>query len=193
MRYLVYFDPSQQYVREWKEFLATLGESVLEIPKLAAHCTLFVGECQESNEVSIIESLRQIQLPKINAMVEALDLFEARPGRKMLVAKLYKTEQLLLLHMLIADTMKSKIDWSQTKAPLSNMTASQAKTFSTYGSPFFGQFWSPHVSICEVADTFNRNTLASNPFQNMNWLVETFVLAKKTSTGWTDIAKYRMG
>jgi 2'-5' RNA ligase len=150
MKYLVQFAPSLNLVDAIDAYRKTMGDPVGELPKSGLHCTVMFLHADQTKESTLVErlqnlDLKQIAVPASGIVTTDMSVYDENA----LVLRLERTEELHDMHKRIADACRTLIDRSASPPLPAQFAADKLRrrAYDRYGSPYFGQFYSPHITI----------------------------------------------
>lgn len=189
MKYLVYLKTPKKLQEKVEFYREPIAEQIKKVSSTGIHCTLMVSQFDQDKEEKMVDVLEGIVKSTFTAsLVGSVEDF----GRGTLVAPLFETDPLRRLHYQVIRRLKPFIDREKV-FPLSKQFSydkDRISAYKRYGSPFFAQFYNPHLTICQV----DREKLVSVPqtrlFQNYSWEVGKFYLSKKTEEGWEEVREF---
>ena len=113
--------------------------------------------------------------------------------RKNLVVLPRLSAELQQLHKEVINISRQFIYWKETPS-LSGFPVPQdverKAAYQRYGSPYFGQFYNPHLSLGEVKPGLEE-LLWKPSFLGYEWLVKEFYLLKKDGT-WKEVRRFTL-
>ncbi|MBI2125193.1 2'-5' RNA ligase family protein [Candidatus Woesearchaeota archaeon] len=174
MKYLVHLCPPTDFSERVLAYRDRIKDYIASVSKNALHCTLMTFPGAEDREADIVSALEDnIQTP-FQVSIQSLDLFD----ESSLVLKLQKSPEISQLHQNVIAALRGFVDRSQTFLPPGDENdPERVKLFATYGSPFYAQFYNPHLSIAQVRAI--PPDLDLGFFQNLDWKVTEMYLSKK--------------
>ncbi len=221
MKYLVYLRPPETLSHLLHSFRERIQDYLLDTPGSGDHCTLMTNRFQERDEEPLVRSLvgiAQAQAP-FSLTLEKLAFFEetnrktretpeTKKTQKTLVVLPRYSEALQQLHQEVIDISRHFIYWEATSSfrslpPLPPSEQSELvarrETHNRYGSPYFGQFYNPHLSIGEVKPELDGSKLEALvgvprklPFLGYEWQVQEFYLARKDGGKWREVRRFEL-
>lgn len=178
MKYLVHLQPSRELTDLTFSFRETFS-SVIATPK-DLHCTLMLLHASPYDEEKIIQALEPLSHRPFTLVSSSLDLF----AQHSLVLRLDPSPDLLRLHTKVLEALIPFVAYDETP-PLEESYQHDERriaAYVTYGSPYFGSFYSPHITLARVKqELFHRADLNGSPLQGISWTPRDFRLSKKKS------------
>ncbi|MDO8656714.1 MAG: 2'-5' RNA ligase family protein [Nanoarchaeota archaeon] len=191
MKYLIYFEPPPKIsgpIEKYREV-----NSSFFVSKGNLHGTLMAARFLPEKEKEIIGALESIIFTPFDISVGTTTLFDKREGRKSLVVQIEPSVALHSLHLQIIE--KSREYMSRKDMPLLeewgefSSDLKRRAVYERYGSPFFAEFYSPHISLGEVVPSFPILEM-NPPFLPESDRVTSFYLARKEKE-WKVIHEYQ--
>ncbi len=215
MKYLVYLRPPETLSHLLHSFRESIQDYLLEGPGVGDHCPLMVNRFQEKDEDPLIRSLAgiaQAQEP-FSLTLEKLALFKetdkkTKEIKRTLVVLPHPSDILQQLHQEVIDISRHFIYWKEMPSfrqfpflqhPERKEVIARKEAHQRYGSPYFGQFYNPHLSIGEVKPELDGSKLEALvggsrklPFLGYEWRVQEFYLVKKNGGEWKEVRRFEL-
>lgn len=189
MKYLAYLKIPKQLEERVGFYRELITPHITKIPSEGLHSTLMVGQFEADKEDEMINVLEGIVKSTFTAsLVGKVEDF----GGGTLVAPLMKTDYLRKLHYQIIRRLGEFINRDEIFPLPAEFSDDEGRlsVYKRYGSPYFAQFYNPHITICHV----DREKLSVLPqmqtLKDYSWQVEKFYLSKKTGDGWEEVREF---
>ena len=185
MKYLVHAKPPKEISDCIAMYRAEFATYVTKISKNDSHTTLMAIQVMPSNEKKVVTALDELDWNEFETESENLDLFDETS----LVIRLKKTNDLMGFHRMIIEALKGYIHWDET--PKFDGDESKRKTYEVYGSPFYADFYNPHITVAHVNPEILRDkNFDRNYFKGRGWRVFEFYLSRREADSWKTVRKF---
>jgi len=159
----------QERIDPWRKSLKKEMD-VFSVPKLKPHITLMRMTCDEADEKQLCEDLKKVGKDTINIVGTGLE----KVSRSSVAIKIEKTKELQELHTAIADVMAEYNAEKPQNVPIEYQD--RFEEYKKYGSPFFGSYYKPHLTIGYTGGEFPKDITL--PF-DVSWEAKDFSVSKK--------------
>lgn len=148
---------------------------VLSIPRLTPHVTLMRMNCEAAEEADIVDGLNDIEHEPVRFEPAAIKKF----SKSALALKMKETEAIQGLHDEVADVFANR-----QVSPRRNVKPEyqdRVETIQRLGSPFFGEYFNPHMTIGYTGDSVDEDDLPlpSETDRDVSFETTEIVLSKK--------------
>lgn len=170
--YTVHFplpDDLQERIDPWRKSLKKEMD-VFSVPKLKPHVTLMRMTCDEKDEGALLEALKKIKSD--NVKIEGTGL--EKVSRSSVAIMIDKNEYLEALHFNIANILSEYNANPTNHVPMEYQD--RFEEYKKYGSPFFGSYYTPHLTIGYTGGDFPEHI--ELPF-DVRWEAKEFRVSKK--------------
>lgn len=184
MKYLVYFAPSEDFLIARDSLREIIRKDIISIPSSMPHCTVMCLYVQEEREAEVIQALEDVVVKPFSVNVEELAVFDA-DNTKYLVARLSRPRELYRLHIDVIQRLSRFFNDRELPKLSGDFSDVQRFVHNRFGSPFYAQFYNPHVTVAEVKCKPDIDRLVG-----LEWSVSDFCLAKRLPGGWQKLRNY---
>lgn len=139
-------DRLDQYTKDLKnDYL-----DVLSVPRLTAHVTLMRMNCEAAEEEPIVDGLTELEHTPVDITPAAVEKYSESA-----LALTVEDDDLKTLHKKIAEVFAER----QANGPgrVKPEYQDRFETIKRYGSPFFGDYYTPHMTIGYTGETIEED------------------------------------
>lgn len=193
LKYMVYLPVPDSLVERIQSCRDDLSCSTSPFGPDLIHCTLMVGRFNEDDEDLFLRQLSNTLAYPFDVTISGYDLFPNSSTRDdKLVALLEPCEELIDLHVRIADTLApyTYLTINPSLDPSFSYTSDHVLSWVRYGYPFFGEkLYRPHITLATVRQeslvSDGNVTIGPIPLPiGTGWNVNSFSFAKKLDNLW---------
>lgn len=183
MKYLVHLRPPQPIIEYVETYRRSIQPNIASVSSNALHCTLMSARFHESDEPVLVQALETVLTSPFSLEMGGLDRFE----KDSLVTRIQPHDLLMRLHLDVIEKLRPFIKWDEMRKLPSEFQgdAERERIYQTYGSPFYAQFYQPHISLCHVKSDFTLP--ASSPLTRQTFQASELWLSKKKEENWETV------
>lgn len=188
MKYLVHLRPPQPIIESVEAYRKKIQPSIASVSDNILHCTLMLARFHEGDEKTLIRTLDTVSGSPLSLEIGGFDLFE----RDSLVARIQPRKALAQVHLQVIEKLRGYIQWDEIGELLPEFEhdSERRRVYETYGSPFYAQFYQPHISLAHVKPDFSipiSSFLTGQTFE-----VSEFYLSKKKEGSWQTLHSFHL-
>ncbi len=188
MKYLVHIRPPKEVSDLIFRYRKSLAGYLKRVSRSGPHITLMTIYASIKREKEIVKSLEELSWQEFYVKTDDLELFKVGDENSLFL-RLKKNPVLTGLHLKVIEALKGYIKWGET--PDFTEEESRSKVYSTYGSPYYAEFYNPHISIGLVRpEIINDSRFDASHFRSNRWTIAEFYLSSNKSHEWETVGKF---
>jgi len=189
MKYLVHLRPPIAFSNRVDVFRERIIGYITGIPGQILHCTLMAPYAKKEDEEEILWGLDNIRGEPFDIETGRMELFD----KSSLVIRMKEHPGLIDLHQKVIDSLNGFVDHDETPG-LDRAYADDEQrvaVYNQYGSPYYGEFFNPHMTIAAVNPLIIRPGLFDEGlFAGRRWIVDSFYISRKEGGGWKTVRRF---
>jgi 2'-5' RNA ligase len=146
---------------------------MLSVPRLRAHVTLMRMNCEAPDEQHLDDGLSELEHELVSFKPEEVKKF----SQSAVALKMEESEAIHDLHLAVADVFANK--QAQPTQHVKPKHQDRYDTIQKYGSPFFGEYYNPHMTIGYTGEDFDDLPLPRDVNESIQFEATEVVLSKK--------------
>ncbi len=191
MKYLMHIRPPEELGKRLVSLRLAIKPYIMHMYRNVPHCTLFITYTDPSDESKLISSLEKVSCPPVSMGLGELDLFDGDN----LVVRVEKNDELQKLHYRVIAAGMEHFDKEQRPPSPAKYEDDMERKIAhvTFGSPYFGKFYRPHITVSEVEPRSFKTILEKHKemLKGFSWEATEFWLSRKAEE-WEIIKRFSM-
>lgn len=193
MKYLIHLRPSEDLKDKLLSYREDIKEDVTSVSSNVLHTTLM--RVYSSQEKELVSRLERFSYDAFEACASGLETISDYDSN-ILVLTLEKKPSIELLHWRVIESLRDLIDHEEAtktskayQAMLEMDDVGRMYVYKDYGSPFYAEFYNPHITIARVKQGFEFD---KELFKEETWEVDSYYLSRKKDDVWEDLEEFRL-